>query len=691
MKICLQNENSECGLASLVMVAQHYGHTIDLNAMRQRFGTSLKGARLRDLMRIAEQLSFSSRAIRVEPGQLGDIRLPAILHWDLNHFVVLNEVKRSRYTIYDPAHGRVVYSLANISEHFTGVALELSPAADFRPIFNKTNTNLSSLWSRLSGFKRSFVQILTLSVVIQLFVLASPFYLQLVIDEAVTQFNTNFLLLLAISFGLLNLIQSVSEALRSWIILLLGQSMTLQMAGNVLRHLIRLPSDFFEKRFTGDIISRIGSIQPIQTALTRSVVAALIDGVMVLATITLMLIYSWRLALIGIGLTVVYIIVSLILFPFMRSRQEELISRRAKENTHMIETIRAARAIKLFGRETDRENAWNNLYTDVINAGVSYGRLEIGIRFCSAVLFGIQTVLIVYVGAKSIIASEMSIGMLFAFLSYRQHFATTAESLVNKGIEFRMLKLHLERLSDIVQSEKEKGLDAPLSEFRQVRGGITLENISFQYSQYEAPIFENLSLNIEPGEFIAITGPSGDGKTTLLRVMLGLLSPSSGTVRIDGLSLKIMGLRNWRAAAGVVMQDDQLLSGSIADNISSFDSNIDMQRVGKCAKLARVHDDISRMPMHYLSTVGDMGTALSGGQRQRLLIAQALYHNPAVLFLDEGTANLDFDSERRIADTISRMDITRVVIAHGPELLARADRVFILTEGTLREDNNVNN
>ena len=669
----------------MAMVAQHYGHKIDLNAMRQRFGSSLKGARLHDIMEMAEQLSLGSRAIRLEPHRLKDIALPAILHWNLDHFVVLKEVRRNRHIVHDPARGRVAYSLADISNHFTGAALELSPAADFQPIVDRTRTSLSSLWSRLSGFKRSFAQILVLSVVIQLFVLASPFYLQLAIDDAVTRFDTNFLLLLGVGFGFLYVIHAVTEALRSWVILLLGQSMTIQIAGNVLRHLIRLPSAFFEKRFTGDIISRIGSIQPIQTALTTSVIAALIDGAMVLATVTLMLIYSWKLALIGIGLTLAYLIVSLTLFPFMRSRQEELIARRAKENTHMIETIRAARAIKLFGRETERENAWRNLYTDVINAGVSFGRLEIGNRFGSTLLFGMQIVLIVYFGAQFILAGEITIGMLFAFMAYRQHFATTAESLVNKGIEFRMLGLHLERLSDIVQTEKEDGLESPLSDLRKISGRIALEDVGFRYSQYETPLFEDLSMMIEPGEFVAIAGPSGDGKTTLLKIMLGLLDPTSGTVRIDGLPLKTMGLRNWRASAGVVMQDDQLLSGSIADNISSFDSNIDMDRVEECSRLAQVHDDISRMPMHYLSTVGDMGAALSGGQRQRLLIARALYHKPAVLFLDEGTANLDRETERRIADMISQMEITRVVIAHGPELLARADRVYELAEGVLRE------
>ena len=685
MNPVLQSEATECGLASLAMVAQHHGHKIDLNAMRQRFGSSLMGARLRDLMKIAEQLSLGSRALRLEPESLKDIALPAILHWDMDHFVVLKEVRRNRFVVFDPARGRVSHSLAGISNHFTGVALELTPAADFEPIVARTRTRLSSLWSRLSGLKRSLTQILILSVAVQLFALASPFYLQLVIDEAVTRLDTDILFLLGIGFGGLYLIQAMTEALRSWVILLLGQSMTLQMAGNVLRHLIRLPADFFEKRHAGDIISRIGSIQPIQMALTQSMVSALIDGVMVIATVVMMLLYNWKLAVIAIAFTVAYLTVSLILFPFMRGRQEELIAKRAAENTHIIETIRASRAIKLFGREAERENAWRNLYTDVINAGISYGRLEIGNRFASSLSFGLQTVFVIYFGAQFILAGEMSIGMLFAFMSYRQNFAATAEGLVNKGIEFRMLGLHLERLADIVQSAKEEGLEAPLSEIRQVRGSIDLEEIGFRYEPNAPLLFEDVSLSIRPGEFIAIAGPSGGGKTTLLKVMLGLLKPESGIVRVDGLPLHSVGLRNWRAAVGVVMQDDQLLSGSIADNIASFDPQIDMQRVIECATLAQAHEDIGRMPMHYLSMIGDMGAALSGGQRQRLLLARALYHNPQVLFLDEGTANLDLESERRIGQAISDMKITRIVVAHRPELLSRADRVFTMVGGKLVE------
>lgn len=678
-----QSEATECGLACIAMVARHYGHKVDLNGLRQKFSVSLKGATLRDLINMTDKLGLSTRALRLEPDGLKDLSLPAILHWDMNHFVVLEKVTMRRFIILDPAHGRIDLSQGELSRHFTGIALELAPTTEFKPIEAQVRTKLTSLWTKLTGLKRSFVQVFLLSIVLQLFVLTSPFYLQLVIDEAITRFDQDFLLLLALGFGFLYIVSAITNALRSWVILLLGQSMTFQMAGNVLRHLLRLPADYFEKRHVGDVISRIGSIQPIQTALTHSVVAALIDGAMTIATIMLMLIYSWKLALVAIGFTLSYLIVSLILFPIMRNRQQELIARRASEQTHIIESIRASRAVKLFNRESERESAWRNLYAEVVNATVSFGRYDIGTQFASSFLFGLQTVLVVYFGAQFIIAGDMSVGMLFAFMAYRQNFSDRAQELVNKSVEFRMLGLHLERLSDIVQTEKEEGLDASQSSSREIAGGISMDALSFRYADNDPLIFENLSLNIKPGEFIAIAGPSGGGKTTLLKVMLGLLKPTSGEIRIDELPIQAVGLRSWRAATGVVMQDDQLLSGTIADNISFFDSEIDMERVKQCAALAQIGSDIERMPMQYLSLIGDMGAALSGGQRQRLLLARALYREPKILFLDEGTANLDEAAERQIADVISQMNITRIVIAHRPELLNRADRVFDMVGGEL--------
>jgi ATP-binding cassette subfamily B protein RaxB len=697
------------------MVANHYGHRLDIGAPHERFSTSLEGATLADLMRMADALGFSTRALRLELDELKNLQAPAILHWNLNHFVVYAGMRRGKAVILDPASGEKRMALAEVSKHFTGVALELTPTAEFKPVEAVRRPKLSDFWSRMRGLLPALAQILILSTLLQLVALASPFYLKLVVDEAVVRFDESLLVLLALSFAGVYAIGAATEGLRSYVILALGQSMSAQLAGNVVRHLLRLPADYFEKRHVGDVISRVNAVQPIQSALTTSVVAALIDGVMAIATAALMLYFAPQLALIVFIAAALYALITLAVFPFRRERTNDLITARAKENSTIIESIRAARAVKLFARESIRETTWRNAFAEVVNAGVASGRLEIGVALANALLFGLSLVAVVFVGAKSVLAGNLTIGMLFAFLAYRQNFSDRIAGLIGKAVEFRMLNLHLERLADIVHTPQEEGLGAPafdgafgtrgsappqppldseggsprgdMGDHQGERRGLAIElvNASFRYSPNDPFIFENLSIAIAAGDFIAISGPSGGGKTTLMKVLLGLLPPTQGELKIEGAPLRSYGLARWRELTGVVMQDDQLLSGTIADNISFFDPEIDSARVEEAARQARIHDDIVRMPMKYLSLVGDMGSALSGGQRQRLLLARALYRRPLALFLDEGTANLDETTEREIGDLIAALPVTRIVVAHRPELIRRARRRLVMAGGRLTE------
>ena len=680
MKIIRQSEATECGLASLCMVANHHGHDFDLAGLRQRFDVSLKGASLRHLIRIADDIDLSSRAVRCEPTELKDLQLPAILHWDLNHFVVLEKIRGGRFCIIDPAKGARRLTTNELSKHFSGVALEVMPTARFAPIQVKSRTRLRDLWSSSVGIKRGLTQVLLLSILIQVFVIVAPLYLQLVIDHTVSRSDKDFLVFLALGFAFVHVLNSLATALRSHVILLFGQSLSFQMTGNVMRHLARLPFPFFEKRTVGDIISRIGSVQPIQKALTQSVIGALFDGVMAITTAVLLMVYSWKLAMVVFAFTFAYVLLWLVLFPRMRQRQEEVISAAAKEQTFTIESVRGNRAISLFGREAEREAGWRNRFSDFVNANIASGGLDIALNLGKTLLYGLQLVVVVYIGALLIISGAFSIGMLFAFMTYRLNFVERVAGLVLKGNEFRLLGLHLERLADIVHTKQEAVLAPGPVQDRELRGAIELTDITFRYGANEEPLFRDLSLTISPGEFVAVTGPSGGGKTTLLKIILGLHRPEAGAVLIDGMPLQTYGLRTFREKSGVVMQDDTLLSGTIADNISFFDPEVDMSKVQAAAKAAHIHRDIMNMPMKYLSLIGDMGSALSGGQRQRLLIARALYREPRAIFLDEGTANLDQATESAIADWLSGMPITRLVIAHRPELIGRAETVYSVSD-----------
>jgi ATP-binding cassette subfamily B protein RaxB len=532
----LQSEEAECGLACVAMIAEHHGHKVNLPGLRHLYPISLKGATLAELMRVASDLELAPRALRLEVEEMPKLQLPALLHWDLNHFVVLEALDKKNATIVDPAVGRRTLSLKEIGRHFTGVALELAPTSDFTPIEAKTKTRLSDLWSRLTNYRSALVQVLGLSLLLQLTALLIPFFVQLTIDEGIAQGDTSLLLLLLIGFGIVYVLNGITRALRSWVVLTLGESLSFQLGGNVVRHLLRLPLGYFEKRHVGDLLSRIGSIQPIQALLSQGIVNVVIDSILAVTTLIVMMLISPTLTLLVVGTTILYLVVSLILFPGLRRRTEEEIMARAKEETYLMETIRAMRSIKLHTNESMRENGWRNRYADVISANYRTQIFGIQLDLAESLLFGIQFLLIVYLGALAVIGQGMTVGLLLAFIAYRTSFTGSAIALVDQAQSWRLLGVHLDRLSDIVSQPREQ-LKAANRPKLLPPPEIRAEGLGFSYGPNENPIFENLDLTIPKGSFVAITGPSGSGKTTLTRVLLGLLPPTSGHLLIDGVPL----------------------------------------------------------------------------------------------------------------------------------------------------------
>lgn len=677
LPVITASEAAECGLACLAMISRYHGHDVDLNGLRQRYALSLAGASLKSLMEIADQLGFSTRALRLEMSALPKVRLPAILHWDLNHFVVLKSVDRKTVTIHDPAFGAKTLSIEEFSKHFTGVALELSRAESFEPVSARAPIKLSLLWSKMTGWWGALAQVLVLSVALQIAAFVAPLQMQLVIDEAIATVDRDLLTVIALGFGALIVIQAGVEALRSWALRVFGHLLSFQISGNLVRHLLRLPSDYFEKRHVGDIISRLGSVKPIQDAITQGVVSTVIDGAMACVAAVILFFYSTTLALIVIAAVVINLALNLALFPRLKQRMEEEILAEAKEQTHLMETVRAATTLKLLGREAVRESGWRNLHAESTNASISVGKLQLSQVFIQSVVTGLQTVLVIYVAARLILDGQgFSVGMLFSFLAYRQTFTDRANALVNQMMQFRFLRLHLDRLADIVTTPSETSDAAAIP--AEIKGHVRLKDVSFRYGATDPLVLEDIHLEIQPGDYIAIHGASGGGKSTLLKLLLGLNHPTDGMIELDGQRATPERWRAWRNEVGVVAQDDRLLSGTLADNIAGFDPDLDMKRVVASAMAAQVHADIMRTPMQYLTLVGDMGSTLSGGQRQRVLLARALYRQPKILVLDEGTANLDEQNEELIADLIDQMSITRIVVAHRPALLRRAKRVFVV-------------
>ena len=681
IRTVLQSEAAECGLAAMTMIARFHGHRVDLAGLRQRFPTSIKGMTLRQLIGVASELELSARAVRLEVDELNCLQLPAILHWDLNHFVVLEKVERGIATILDPAHGRRRVLLGKLGRHFTGVALELAPTADFKPINAQVRTRLTDLWSSLTNFRSALGQILLLSLMVQVTALVVPLFIQLVIDEGVNQGDSSLLTLLLVGFGFIYGLQAVTRMLRSWVTLCLGESLTFQLGGNIVRHLLRLPMAYFERRHVGDILSRIGSIQPIQSLLTRGLVDSFIDTTLLVATLLVMLLISVPLTAIVFCCTLVYLAISQVMYPAMRARTEEEIVARAQEETYQMESLRAMRAIKLHSFESMRESGWRNRYAEVISATYKSRMIGVKLGFAEDAIFSVSFLLTVYFGALAVISQQLTVGLLLAFLSYRSSFSSSATALVQQWQKWRLLSVHLERLSDIVGEKKEVLTNAPQHRPNRIAPGIRATNLTFAYDSTSGPVLERVNFEIPAGSLVAIVGPSGAGKTTLMRLLLGLLTPQSGTIEIDHQTLGESSMASWRQRIGAVLQDDYLLSGTLADNISFFHPQPDDQAIEAAARFARVHDDIAKMPMSYHTLVSDMGAALSSGQRQRILLARALYRDPDVLLLDEGTANLDVKTEDIIARAIATMPTTRVAISHRPALVDLADIVLHVEGG----------
>jgi ABC-type bacteriocin/lantibiotic exporter with double-glycine peptidase domain len=603
LPVLLQTEAAECGLACLSMVASYWGHQTDISSMRRRFSVSLKGVTLKGLMAMAQGLALHTRPLKLDMQHLPELKLPAILHWDLNHFVVLKSVSGSHAVIHDPAVGERRLPLAEVAKHFTGVALELTPTAEFKKAEEKQQFSLLSLMGRVVGLKRGLLQLLVLGLALQVCALVAPFYMQWLVDEALLAADRDLITVLGCGFLLLVLVQTAIGAVRSWITTVLATNLNLQWLGNAFAHLLKLPLPYFEKRHTGDIVSRFNSIQTMQRSLTTQFVEGAIDGVLVLATLGMMLVYSPLLAGVACIAVLLYVLLRWALFK-----------------------------------------------------------------------------------AMAVLDNRFSVGMLFAFISYKDQFSQRMASLVDKLFELRMLRLHGERVADIVLTDAEEdGSDVEVN-MDDISPSIEIRNLTFRYAASEPNVLNGLNLSIPAGQCIAVTGPSGCGKTTLMKLLLGLLEPTEGEILIGGIQLGSLGLTNYRQLLGTVMQEDTLFAGSIADNISFFAPSPNYQQVQACAHLAAVHAEIAAMPMAFNTLVGDIGSGLSGGQKQRILLARALYKNPKLLVLDEATSHLDTRNEQAVNAAIRKIPLTRVIVAHRPETIAMAQRVVVLQQGEIVQD-----
>lgn len=671
-----QTETAECGLACLAMICGHFGKNIDLIYLRRKFNLSARGATLAGINGIAEQLGMATRALSLELDELRVLKTPCILHWDFSHFVVLVSVKRNRYVLHDPARGIRYISREEMSRYFTGVALEVWPGSEFQSETLQTRISLRSLINSIYGIKRTLAKIFCLSVVIEAINLLMPVGTQLVMDHAIPAGDRGLLTLISAALMFFILLKAATSTLRAWSSLVMSTLINVQWQSGLFDHLLRLPLAFFERRKLGDIQSRFDSLDTLRATFTTSVIGFIMDSIMVVGVCVMMLLYGGYLTWIVLCFTTIYIFIRLVTYGNYRQISEECLVREARAASYFMETLYGIATVKIQGMVGIRGAHWLNMKIDAINSGIKLTRMDLLFGGINTFVTACDQIVILWLGAGLVIDNQMTIGMFVAFSSFRGQFSERVASLTSFLLQLRIMSLHNERIADIALHEKEE--KKPEIEIVADMGPISLETngLSYRYDSQSAPIFSALSLSVAPGESVAITGASGAGKTTLMKVLCGLFEPDSGRILINGIDIRQIGINNYHRMIACVMQDDRLFSGSIRENICGFAEEMDEEWMVECARASHIHDVIMNMPMGYETLIGELGEGLSGGQKQRIFIARALYRKPGILFMDEATSALDSESEHFVNVAIKNMNITRVIIAHRETTLRTVDRVI---------------
>jgi ATP-binding cassette subfamily B protein RaxB len=667
------------------MIAGYHGAKHEMLSLRARFPGSLRGLRLNQLVEIAGTLGLAARPVKLELADIAQLDVPCILHWNMNHFVILEGFKRKDLLIIDPAHGRKRIKLADADTSFTGVAVELSSGPNLSKPEKQRGVSLTSLAGSITGLGKALLQVFAIAAFLELIGLLAPQFLQLVVDQVLSANDAELLTLLGVGFSTLLLVKTAADYMRSWLVIWIGATLSMGWTGTVFNHLLRLPLDYFQKRNLGDVVSRFGAVNTIQQTLTTQFVVVLIDGIMTVMTAIMLLVYSPKLALVAFGSALLYALARALYFRALFESTSKNIGVAAVQQGALIETLRGMQTIRLNNRVAERSVKFANATADVLNTSTRIQRLTIGFTSASGVVTGGQRIAVLWMGTALALNGEMTAGMLMAFAAYSEQFTTRFAAMVDYVVQLRMLRLHGERLADIVLTPPEKFVEGTHLAVNR-RSSIEFRNVSYRYSNSSPDVLCECSFRIEDGEIVAIVGPSGCGKSTLAKVLLGVMDHSEGDILIGDISIRALGKREVRRITASVLQDDSLFGGSVIDNISFFDPAATLERCQIAARKANIDAEIEAMPMGYQSMIGDMGAALSGGQQQRILLARAFYREPRILVLDEATSALDLKNEGHVCDAVRAAGVTAVIIAHRPQTIASADRSIVLMHGKIAAD-----
>ena len=675
----------ECGLTCLAMILGYYGRKTSVSELRTHYGVGRDGLSALGIVRAARHYGMRVRAISLQQNDFRFVKLPAIVHWEFNHFLVVERWSRKRVDVVDPARGRYRLTHDEFDAGFTGVVIILEPGVAFdrhaAPSRRAFRTYVQQYIQQAPG---TILQLLGASLLLLVIGLALPLLTKVVVDQILPFRMENVMIVLGIGILVLFLSQTVATLLREWLLVYLRARIDIHMMLGFVEHLLTLPYSFFQQRSSGDLLARLSSNTALRDTLSNQILSTLLDSSLVIFYLVILL---WQSLPFGMLTLVIGLLQVLLLLgsnrPIRNLASRELAAQ-GKSQGYLAEVLAGIATLKGSGAEQGAFERWSNLFFDQLNISLRHSYLSTTMTTILTALRSLAPLALLWVGATQVLNGSITLGTMVALNALAAAFFAPLASLVSSGQQLQLVSAHLERIADVTEAEAEqKGqavqLPPPLT------GHIRLENVSFRYAPDAPEVLHNIDLMVEAGQKVAIVGPSGSGKSTLGKLLLGLYAPTGGSILYDDIPLQRLNYQEVRRQFGVVLQETSLFSGSILSNITLNDPTIDKEQVVKAAEIAAIDGDIMYMPMGYETFVSEGGSALSGGQRQRLAIARAIAHKPALLLLDEATSHLDVTTEQKVAEHLQTLACTQLIIAHRLSTIRNADVILVLDQGTIVE------
>ncbi len=676
---------SDCGAACLAMILRYHRREIDLAEVRERLGGQRGGVTTLALVQAARSYGLTVQPFAVEPDDLARLPTPMIAHWGFDHYVIIERVTADGAQIVDPARGRRWVSAGELDEELTGVVLTLAPGEGFVP---RRRSRAPAWRAFVAAYLRAapsdIIQPLVASIVVQLLGLAVPLFTALLLDEVLPRGTLELMPLLAIGGLTIVLAQALTHHLRALLLLRLEARIDLRFVPRFFSHLFGLPLPFFEQRTSSDLLLRVASHGSIREILTGQTFSLLMDGALVVGYLVILLLKAPAFG--GLVLAIGVLQAALLLASARRASEisHEQTVAQAEAQNYLVEMLGAVAAVKAAGAEERVKERYARLFQRQVVASLRRGRLMALVDTANAAVRTAAPLAMLWLGTSSVLAAEMSIGTMMAMCALGASFLAPVASLVHNGQRLPLLGTYIARLADVLEAPPEQEPGAPGA--ARLRGRLEVRDLGFRYAPSAPWVLRGVSLCVEPGESMAIVGRTGCGKTTLLKLLLGLYPPTEGEILYDGRPITDVDRRSLRRQFGVVLQDTALHHGSVRENIAFGDGSLPLERVIAAARMAAIDHELEALPMGYDTALGEAGGGLSGGQRQRVALARALAHDPAILFLDEATSHLDVVTEQKVERSLRGLACTRVVIAHRLSTVCRADRIVVLEDGSVVEE-----